>query len=101
MQYFYIVVYTIVGDDLTMCKIGLNPQQLTKWGRKEATKHPERSYKLYRQSITHTGKITFYKQLKSYATEVEHSLKVAKPCMSATIKNLMVISIILCERTSR
>lgn len=64
MQYFY-----IVGDDLTMCKIGLNPQQLTKWGRKEATKHPERSYKLYRQSITHTGKITFYKQLKSYATE--------------------------------
>lgn len=27
MQYFY-----IVGDDLTMCKIGLNPQQLTKWG---------------------------------------------------------------------
>ena len=28
MQYFY-----IVGDDLTMCKVGLNPQQLTKWGR--------------------------------------------------------------------
>lgn len=78
MQYFYIVVYTIVGDDLTMCKIGLNPHQLTKWGRREATKYPERSYKLYRQSITHTGKITFYKQLKSYATEVEHSLKVAK-----------------------
>lgn len=78
MQYFYIVVYTIVGDDLTMCKVGLNPQQLTKWGRREATKYPERSYKLYRQSITHTSKITFYKQLKSYATEVEHSLKVAK-----------------------
>ena len=78
MQYFYIVVYTIVGDDLTMCKIGLNPHQLTKWGRREATKHPERSYKLYRQSITQTGKITFYKQLKSYVTEVEHSLKVVK-----------------------
>lgn len=75
MQYFYIVVYTIVGDDLTMCKIGLNPHQLTKWGRGEATKYPKRSYKLYRQSITHTGKITFYKQLKSY---VEHSLKVVK-----------------------
>ena len=29
-------------------------------------------------SITHTGKITFYKQLKSYVTEVEHSLKVVK-----------------------
>ncbi len=37
MQYFYIVVYTIVGDDLTMCKVGLNPRQLTKWGRREAT----------------------------------------------------------------
>lgn len=78
MQYFYIVVYTIVGDDLTMCKIGLNPQQLITWGRREATEHPERSYKLYRQPITRTGKITFYKQLKSYATEVEHSLKVVK-----------------------
>ena len=123
MQYFYIVVYTIVGDDLTMCKIGLNPHQLTKWGRREATKHPERSYKLYRQSITHTGKITFYKQLKSYATEVEHSLKVAKDgtkiilfaldtedtsvtglvigqlwmvnsCTSAIIKNLMALRVI-------
>ena len=78
MQYFYIVVYTIVGDDLTMCKIGLNPHQLIKWGRREATKHPERSYKLYRQSITQTGKITFYKTLNSYVSDVEHSLKVIK-----------------------
>ena len=64
MQYFY-----IVGDDLTMCKIGLNPHQLTKWGR---------SYKLYRQSITQTGKITFYKTLNSCVSDVEHSLKVIK-----------------------
>ena len=78
MQYFYIVVYTIVGDDLTMCKIGLNPHQLIEWGRREATKHQDRTYRLYRQPITRTGKITFYKQLKSYATEVEHSLKVVK-----------------------
>ena len=78
MQYFYIVVYTIVGDDMTMCKIGLNPHQLIEWGRREATKHQDRTYKLFRQPITHTGKITFYKQLKSYATKVEHSLKVVK-----------------------
>lgn len=78
MQYFYIVVYTIVGDDMIMCKIGLNPHQLIEWGRREATKHQDRTYRLYRQPITRTGKITFYKQLKSYATEVEHSLKVAK-----------------------
>ena len=61
MQYFY-----IVGDDLTMW---LNPHQLTKW---------RRSYKLYRQSITQTGKITFYKTLNSYVSDVEHSLKVIK-----------------------
>ena len=78
MQYFYTVVYTIVGDDMTMCKIGLNPHQLIEWGRREATKHQDRTYRLYRQPITRTGKITFYKQLKSYATEVEHSLKVVK-----------------------
>lgn len=78
MQYFYIVVYTIVGDDLTMCKIGLNPHQIIEWGRREATRHPERTYKLYRQPITRTGKITFYKDLKSYVSDVEHSLKVVK-----------------------
>ena len=78
MQYFYIVVYTIVGDDLTLCKIGLNPHQIIEWGRREATRHPERSYKLYRQPITRTGKITFYKQLEPYETKLEHSLKVVK-----------------------
>ena len=78
MQYFYIVVYTIVGDDLTFCKIGLNPHQLIEWGRREATRHPERSYELYRQAITRTGKITFYKQLEPYETKLEHSLKVVK-----------------------
>ena len=71
MQYFYIVVYTIVGDDLTMCKIGLNPRQLTKWGLQNILN-------VVINCTDNTGKITFYKQLKSYATEVEHSLKVAK-----------------------
>lgn len=74
MQYFYIVVYTIVGDDLTMCKIGLNPHQIIEWGRKEATKYPERSYKLYRQPITRTGEIMFYKALTPYVTNVKPSL---------------------------
>lgn len=74
MQYFYIVVYTIVGDDLTMCKIGLNPHQIIEWGRREATKYPERSYKLYRQPITRTGEIMFYKALTPYVTNVKPSL---------------------------
>lgn len=67
MQYYYIVTYTIVGDDMTMCKIGLNPHQLIEWGRREATKHPERSYTLYRQPITRTGTLTRYKALPSFA----------------------------------
>lgn len=75
MQYFYIVVYTVVGDDLTMCKIGLNPHQIIEWGRREATRYPERSYKLYRQPITRTGEIMFYKTLTPYVTNVEPSLK--------------------------
>lgn len=78
MQYYYIVVYTIVGDDMTMCKVGLNPHQLTEYGRREATKHQERTYSLYRQPITRTGKIMFYKTLNSYVSNVEHSLKVIK-----------------------
>lgn len=47
MQYFY-----IVGDDLTL------PHQLIEWG---ATKHQDRTYRLYRQ--TRTGTLSFYKQL--------------------------------------
>lgn len=69
MQYYYIVVYTIVGDDLTMCKIGLNPHQMVEWGRREATKHPERAYELLRQPITRNGRIFFYKRLKPFTTE--------------------------------
>lgn len=66
MQYYYIVVYTIVGDDMIMCKIGLNPHQLIKWGRREATRHPERIYELFRQPITLTGTLSFYKQLPPF-----------------------------------
>ena len=69
MQYFYIVVYTIVGDDLTMCKIGLNPHKLTTWGRREATKHQDRDYKLFRQPITRTGSLSFYKHLSPFESK--------------------------------
>ena len=70
MQYYYIVVYTIVGDDMTMCKIGLNPHQIIEWGRREATRHSERTYKLFRQPITRTGSLSFYKQLPPFEPKV-------------------------------
>ena len=84
MQYFYIVVYTIVGDDLTMCKIGLNPHQLIEWGRREATKHQDRTYRLYKQPITSTGTIMFYKYLEPYNPTLQRlasdfNLEVFKP----------------------
>ena len=71
MQYYYIVAYIIVGDDFTMCKVGLNPHQLIKWGRKEATKHPERTYELYRQPITSSGVIKYCKDLAPFAKSNE------------------------------
>ena len=70
MQYYYIVVYTIVGDDMTMCKIGLNPHQIIEWGRREATRHLERTYRLFRQPITRTGLLSFYKELPPFESKV-------------------------------
>lgn len=68
MQYYYIVVYWEVGD-MEMCKIGLNPQQLIKWGQREATKHPKRIYELFRQPITRTGLLHFYKKLPPFESK--------------------------------
>lgn len=39
MQYFYIVGYTLIGNDLTLCKVSLNEHALMSWARREATKH--------------------------------------------------------------
>lgn len=80
MQYYYIVVYTIVGDDMTMCKIGLNPHQLIEWGRREATKHPERTYELFRQPITRTGTLSFYKQLPPFESKEHFDLEESDTC---------------------
>lgn len=79
MQYFYIVVYTVVGDDLTMCKIGLNPHQIIEWGRREATKHPERTYKLFRQPITRTGTLSFHKQLPPFESKAPSKVSSIEP----------------------
>ena len=83
MQYYYIVVYTIVGDDMTMCKIGLNPHQLIEWGRREATRHPERTYKLFRQPITRTGTLSFYKQLPPFESKEPFDLGESDTCQGS------------------
>lgn len=66
MQYFYIVGYTLIGNDLTLCKVSLNEHALMSWARREATKHDARTYELYKQPITRTGKIKFAKQIKPF-----------------------------------
>ena len=83
MQYYYIVVYTIVGDDMTMCKIGLNPHQLIEWGRREATRHPERTYELFRQPITRTGTLSFYKQLPPFESKEPLDLGESDACQGS------------------
>lgn len=52
MQYFYIVGYTLIGNDLTLCKVSLNEHTLMSWARREATKYDFRTYELYKQPIT-------------------------------------------------
>ena len=66
MQYFYIVGYVTNGDDLKLCRVSLNQHELMSWARREATKHDERTYELYKQPITRTGKVTFVKQIKPF-----------------------------------
>ena len=66
MQYFYIVGYVTNGDDLKLCRVSLNQHGLMSWARREATKHDERTYELYKQPITRTGKVTFVKQIKPF-----------------------------------
>ena len=83
MQYYYIVVYTIVGDDMTMCKIGLNPHQLIEWGRREATKDPEPTYELFRQPITRTGTLSFYKQLPPFESKEPFDLGESDTCQGS------------------
>lgn len=73
-------MYTIVGDDLTLCKVGLNPHQLIGWGRREATRHPERTYELFRQPITRTGTPSFYKQLPPFESKEPLDLEESDTC---------------------
>ena len=63
-------MYTIVGNDgIAICRVGLNLYQLTKWGRRLATIHPERNYLLFKQPITHTGHVCFYKKLLPFKSK--------------------------------
>ena len=70
MQYFWIVSHDMVGDDLIVDKVFLQPKQAIEWGRREATRHQDYTYKLLRQPITRTGIVSFYKVLPPFKQKV-------------------------------
>lgn len=74
MQYFYIVGYVTNGDDLKLCRVSLNQHELMSWARREATKHDERTYELYKQPITRTGKVTFVKTNQTIQKTKQHTM---------------------------
>ena len=76
-------MYTIVDDDLILCKFGLNPHQLIEWGRREATKHLERTYMLFRQPVTQTGTLSFYKQLPPFESKESFDLEESDTCQGS------------------
>lgn len=65
-QYFYLVVHTVVGDDLSIDKIFLQEHDAIRWGKVLATKNPEYSVGLYRQEIARTATVKFVKNLTAY-----------------------------------
>ena len=73
MQYFWIVCHDLEiweeGEISPIDKVFLQPQQAIEWGRKEATKHPDLYYRLYKQPITRTGKAKFCKPLFPFKKE--------------------------------
>ena len=66
MQYFWIVCHDMVG---TIDKVFLQPQQAIEWGRRKATQNPDFYYRLFKQPITRTGKITFCKILSPFKSQ--------------------------------
>ena len=68
-QYFYIVVYSVVGDDMNLGHICLQECDAITFGRRLATRNEDASVYLYKQEITRTGKPVFVKSLRPYKTE--------------------------------
>ena len=65
-QYFYIVMHSVVGDDMNLDHICLQECDALTFGRRLATKNEDYSVYLYRQLIARTAKVEFVKALKPY-----------------------------------
>ena len=68
-QYFYVVMHSVVGDDMNLDHICLQECDAISFGRKLATRNEDYSVYLYKQLIARTGKPEFVKSLTPYKTE--------------------------------
>ena len=68
-QYFYVVMHSVVGDDMNLDHICLQECDAISFGRKLSTRNEDYSVYLYKQLIARTGKPEFVKSLKPCKTE--------------------------------
>lgn len=68
-QYFYIVMHSVVGDDMQLDHICLQECDALTFGRRLATKNEDYSVYLYKQLIARVAKVEFVKTLKPFKTE--------------------------------
>ena len=65
-QYFYIVMHSVVGDDMQLDHICLQECDAITFGRRLATKNEDYSVYLYKQLIARTATVEFVKVLKPF-----------------------------------
>ena len=68
-QYFYVVMHSVVGDDMQLDHVCLQEYDAINFGRRLATRNEDASVYLYKQEITRTGRPEFVKFLRPYKTE--------------------------------
>ena len=70
-QYFYLIGYSIVGDDLCMDKVFMQKSDAISYGKHLANKNPEFSVILYKQLMSNSSKetIKYVKQIPSTPIE--------------------------------
>ena len=68
-QYFYVIMHSVVGDDMKLDYICLQECDAITFGRRLATRNEDYCVYLYKQLIARTSKPEFVKPLKPYKTE--------------------------------
>ena len=65
-QYFYVVMHSVVGDDMQLDHICLQECDAITFGRRLTTKNEDYSVYLYKQLIARVTKVEFVKMLKPF-----------------------------------